>query len=163
MFAASKHARRRPRLTAHGLNLHQSVPTPSARRAPCQGLDTEGSDSMHEITPDDPPAPGGFSGNPAPGLSCTVRIAVQRASSQPSASAHRTPVSSRPGSKRDAGNAQRGKCSAAYRACCSIPCASAGLPRLGERAVSEVFLIAPLPAPEVAQETDTAHSKEACA
>jgi hypothetical protein len=94
---------------------------------------------MHEITPDDPPAPGGFSGNPAPGLSCTVRIAVQRASSQPSASAHRTPVSSRPGSKRGAGNAQRGKCAAAYRACSSIPCASPGLPRLGEGAVSEVF------------------------
>ena len=30
---------------------------------------------MHEIAPDNPPAPGGFSGNPAPGLSCTVRIA----------------------------------------------------------------------------------------
>ena len=29
---------------------------------------------MHEIAPDDPPAPGGFSGIPAPGLSCTVRI-----------------------------------------------------------------------------------------
>jgi len=29
---------------------------------------------MHETAPHGTPAPGGFSGNPAPGLSCTVRI-----------------------------------------------------------------------------------------
>ena len=34
----------------------------------------QGSDSIHKSAHDGPPAPGGFSGNPAPGLSCTVRI-----------------------------------------------------------------------------------------